>query len=69
MMLMRVVAPHFVAGVVVRLDSPPDVPLCEALYHGRVVEAAPILHWSIGKPYDTLWSYAERKGWLIEVVW
>lgn len=67
-MLMRVVAPHFVAGVVVELGGPPDLPLCEALYYGRVIEAAPILHWSVGRIYEHLWSYAQRKGWQIEIV-
>lgn len=47
--LIRVVAPHFVAGLVLRA--------------GRVVLAAPILRWATGKPEDFLVTYFERKGW------
>lgn len=47
--LVRVVAPHFVAGIVV--------------VGGRVTEAAPILSWTIGKDQDWLRGYFKRKGW------
>jgi hypothetical protein len=47
--LMRVEAPHFVAGLIVT--------------KGRVVRAAPILKWSLGKQWVWIASYIERKGW------
>lgn len=52
--LMRVVAPHFVAGLV--LDD-----------SGKCIEAAPILAASIGKSEAQLRSYFERRGWQVEV--
>lgn len=53
--LMRVVAPHFVAGLV--LDS-----------GGRCVETAPILAASIGKSEAELRAYFARRGWQVELV-
>lgn len=47
--LIRVVAPHFVAGLVLR--------------NARIVLAAPILRWVMGKSEDFLVAYFERKGW------
>lgn len=48
--LIRVEAPHFVAGLIVD--------------HGRVTDAAPILRWSVGKQWAWVASYIERKrGW------
>lgn len=47
--LVRVVAPHFVAGIVT------DDDLC--------LEAAPILRWAIGRDNESLRSYFDRKGW------
>jgi hypothetical protein len=49
MELVRVVAPHFVAGMLVDGD--------------RVVRAAPILKWAIGKNRDFLRTYFRNKGW------
>ena len=47
--LVRVVAPHFVAGLVVE---------------GRtVVRAAPILRWMVGEPWDLVRAYIAGKGW------
>jgi len=55
-MLIRIVAPHFVAGLV--LDSA-----------GRVVEAAPILKWTMGKRFaDDLIPYFKRRGWSFQTV-
>lgn len=54
-MLVRVVAPHFVAGLV--LD-----------HVGTVVRAAPILGWAMRKPWCELRSYFLRRGWSYERV-
>lgn len=52
--LYQVTAPHFCAGVIVR--------------GGFIVEAAPILKWTIGQPYLKLGVYCKQKGWkLLEV--
>jgi len=48
--LLRIVAPHFCAGVVV---SP----------RGVIVEAAPILGYALGWTGRRLREYAGRKGW------
>ena len=47
--LVRVVAPHYVAGYVVE--------------NGRVVKAAPILAWAVGKSYSDVGRYLENKGY------
>lgn len=52
-MLVRVAAPHFVAGIV--LDDA-----------GVVIEAAPILAWERGKHYGELRAYFARKHWVAE---
>jgi hypothetical protein len=52
--LMRVEAPHFVAGYLVR--------------SGRVVFAAPILKWAVGKTDAEVRAYCARKGWKADVV-
>ena len=52
MQLYRVTAPHFVAGVVVSGDY--------------VLQSAPILGWSVGKPFPFLRDYAKRRGWIVE---
>jgi hypothetical protein len=51
--LVRVVAPHFVAGIL--FDA-----------QGVCREAAPVLHWAIGKTARELRRYFDRKGWLAE---
>lgn len=48
--LLRVVAPHFVAGVIV--DG-----------RGRVIEAAPILRYALGWTGLELRTYAASKRW------
>ena len=48
-LLWRIVAPHFVAGLVVR--------------DGRVVEAAPILGWARGRPWAGVRSYLAGRKW------
>lgn len=35
---------------------------------GRIVRAAPILGWSIGKPWVAVRAWAERKGYGVEEV-
>lgn len=46
--LFQVTTGYFCAGIVVK--------------NGRVVEAAPILRWSIGKPIGAVVAWAESKG-------
>ena len=47
--LLRIEAPHFVAG---------------ALFtRGRCVDAAPILRWCVGKPLLTITDYCKRRSW------
>lgn len=53
-MLIAVDAPHFYAGIVLQDDI--------------VIEAAPILKWTIGKRRDYLRNYFMRKGWKAFVV-
>jgi hypothetical protein len=51
-LLVQVTAPHFCAGIVVCRD--------------KVVEAAPILSWTLGKPYSWLKRQVfPRKGWKV----
>ena len=47
--LIRVVAPHFVAGIILR--------------DGIAVETAPILKWAMGKSRSELCDYFAKKGW------
>jgi hypothetical protein len=47
--LVSVTAPHFCAGIVID--------------RGKVIEAAPILGWTLGKPYAWLQTYFKRKRW------
>lgn len=53
--LVRVVAPHFVAGLDIGVN-------------GKCVEAAPILAWAKGKTEDELRAYFKRKGWRASVI-
>lgn len=56
--LLRVEAPHFVAGAVwVREGA-----------GWRCVEVAPILRWMVGKPAPEVGAYLKRKGWAYEWV-
>jgi len=52
--LVRIVAPHFVAGLVIRDD--------------KCVEAAPILAWAVGKRRRQLSDYFKRRGWKAAIV-
>lgn len=54
-MLVRVVAPHFCAGI-------------EINERGMCVNAAPILKWCIGKKTDFLRDYFKRKRWKANIV-
>jgi len=49
--LVSIDAPNFCSGVIVR--------------DGRVVEAAPIVRWTIGKRYEWLADYCRRHGWKV----
>lgn len=51
----RVVAPHFVAGLDIGVN-------------GKCVEAAPILAWAKGKTEDELRAYFKKKGWSASVI-
>jgi len=53
-MLVRVDAPHFVAGLV--------------MDRGVCIEAAPILKWAIGKDRAMLSAYMNKKGWRAHVI-
>lgn len=52
--LYQVKAPHFCAGLIVD--------------ETRVIDAAPILRWSMGKTRKYLKDYFERKGWKVAFV-
>lgn len=54
--LLRVTAPHFVAGAIWRRDGPA----------WRCVDAAPILRWMVGKGAGEVKDYIARKGWAWE---
>jgi hypothetical protein len=54
-MLIRVVAPHFVAGAIFGED-------------GRVQRAAPILKWSVGMTEDELRAEIKRRGYTATIV-
>jgi hypothetical protein len=60
--LMRVTAPHFVAGALWRRSR---------LDTGRpgqwhCVKAAPIIGWMLGKPLHQVWAKLNRDGWGVE---
>jgi len=50
--LYRVTAPYFVAGLVVRDQI--------------IVEAAPIIGWSVGTLFSEFYRYAGQKQWTVE---
>lgn len=52
--LWRVVAPHFVAGMIEQ--------------QGVISHAAPILRWAVGRSRDELRPYFSRRGWTVEHV-
>jgi hypothetical protein len=52
--LVRVVAPHFVAGLVMQGD--------------RCTHAAPILGWAVGRRRKTLQAAFARQGWTASVI-
>lgn len=53
-MLVRVEAPHFVAGIV--------------FVEGVCTEAAPIMRWAAGKSARELAAYFKRKGWIAKKI-
>lgn len=53
--LIRVSAPHYVAGMIV---DPND----------RILRAAPILGWSVGKSLFNVSKYLRSKGYQLEVL-
>jgi len=52
--LVRIVAPHFVAGLILR--------------DGKVIRAAPILKWTVGKQQKWLSQYFKSKGWKATII-
>lgn len=52
--LIRITAPHYCAGLVAR--------------DGRVIEAAPILRWTVGKKAEAVIEYAVRKKYHVKVL-
>jgi hypothetical protein len=55
--LVRVSAPHFVAGLVMESATPED----------KCVRAAPILAWAVGKGRSELRRYFAGKGWTASI--
>lgn len=53
-MLIRVVAPHFTAGVLTEGEA------------RTIILAAPILRWTEGKTVDELWRWCKKKGYECE---
>lgn len=53
-MLYRIVAPHFVCGVIVE--------------HDRITTAAPIVKYMINWTVQRLQTYAAGKGWTVEYI-
>lgn len=51
--LLRVSAPHFVAGAI----------FVKGEVGWKCVNAAPIIHWMVGKSPEYLHRYIKRKGW------
>ncbi len=54
-MLIRITAPHYVAGIIV---SKNDI----------IINAAPILKWTIGKRWGKVAAYFDRKGFHYKIV-
>jgi hypothetical protein len=52
--LVAVDAPHFYAGIVLRDDV--------------VIDAAPILRWTLGKRREMLRDYFAQKGWRTRII-
>lgn len=57
MRLVRIVAPHFVAGLEI-LHDVYNVPYC--------AKAAPIIKYMRGKTLDWITAYCQRKNWHLE---
>lgn len=53
-MLYRIVAPHFVCGVVIE--------------NGKITTAAPIVKYMLGWTRQRLQTYAAGKGWTVEYI-
>lgn len=47
-----ITSPHFCVGVVVS--------------HDHVVQTAPIIKWTLGKPFANVRDYCRKRGWTIE---
>ena len=52
--LYQITAPHLCAGAIER--------------NGRLIYAAPILRWTVGKTLAEVQAYAGRKGWRVTKV-
>ena len=71
--LVRIVAPRFVAGVVLlhadvfATYDPQRVQ--QALLHARVIEAAPIVRrWAMGRTADVLLRECRRRGYAVQLI-
>lgn len=58
-MLVTVTAPHYCASLVIGR--------ARAMTTVVVLEAAPILRWSLGKPWIGLAAYLKRKGFTVHL--
>jgi len=52
--MIRITAPHFCAGAIFR--------------HGKIVEAAPIIKWMIGRSVADMRRYCEQMAWRFEML-
>ena len=68
--LMRIDAPHYVAGIVWQVDIEHYETFRTVGQVLKAVQAAPIVYWIIKKNYAFEWakSYFERKGFKVEII-
>lgn len=65
--LIRVEAPHFVAGIELT-DAHPALDSLLPLTEARVTRTAPILKYTLGWPEGRLYALLRRKGWHWQVI-
>lgn len=54
MILYRITSPHFVAGLITNGDI--------------IIQAAPILGWTVTKDFSYVRDYCRKKGWSVEPI-
>jgi len=67
--LIRITAPHFVAGLIIERQEAPGGPeLANNAWHA--VDAAPILYWMVKNRWtiQQVGEYLNKKGWQFEVL-